>query len=48
LHRLDENLAALSLQLAAVDMQEIDSAAAAITVVGDRYAAAVQQLSDRD
>ena len=48
LHRLEENLAALSLQLTAADMIEIDAAAAAITVVGDRYNAAAQQLSDRD
>lgn len=48
LHRLDENLGALSLQLSAAQLQEIDSAAAAITVVGDRYNAAAQRLSDRD
>ena len=48
LHRLDENLDALSLQLTLADLQRIDAAAAAITVVGDRYNAAAQRLSDRD
>lgn len=40
LHRLDENLGAASLALDADDLREIDDAAAAITVTGERYPAA--------
>lgn len=40
LHRLDENLGAASLALDANDLREIDDAAAAITVTGERYPAA--------
>ncbi len=37
LERLDENLAAASLELTATDLADIDSALSVITVVGDRY-----------
>jgi len=37
LERLDENIGALNVALAAGDLAEIDSAMAQITVVGDRY-----------
>ena len=37
LHRLEENIGALSVELTAEDLREIDEAAAQITVQGDRY-----------
>ena len=37
LHRLDENLGALDVELTGDDLQEIDNAMAQIKVVGDRY-----------
>jgi aryl-alcohol dehydrogenase-like predicted oxidoreductase len=37
LHRLDENLGAVSLEFSADDLREIDDAAAKITVQGERY-----------
>jgi hypothetical protein len=37
LERLDENLGAAAVRLTASDLEEIDSALSAITVVGDRY-----------
>ncbi|MFT3997083.1 MAG: aldo/keto reductase [Asticcacaulis sp.] len=39
LHRLEENLAAATVELSAGDLSEIQTAAAAITVEGDRYPA---------
>lgn len=48
LARLDENLAATDLQLTAADLQQIEAAAAAVPVVGERYNAAALRLSDRD
>ena len=42
LHRLDENLASLAIKLTADDLQEIESAIAKITVVGDRYPQSLQ------
>jgi len=36
-HRLDENIGAAAIELPAADLREIDSAAAKITVEGDRY-----------
>jgi aryl-alcohol dehydrogenase-like predicted oxidoreductase len=47
LHRLEENIAAASLQLTADDLQEINRAAAQVTVHGDRYSEAVEQLTGR-
>ena len=46
--RLDENLTAVNLQFSPADLQCIDDAAAAVTVVGERYSEAAQRLSDRD
>ena len=46
-HRLEENLAAVSLPLTADDLQEIDAAAAQITVQGARYAEAQQKMVGR-
>jgi aryl-alcohol dehydrogenase-like predicted oxidoreductase len=37
LHRLEENLGAVSVALTADDLREIDDAASRITVQGDRY-----------
>ena len=37
LHRLEENIGALSIQLTPGDLREIDAAASQITVQGDRY-----------
>ena len=48
LARLDENLAAADLHLTAADLQQIEAAAAAVTVVGERYNAAALRLSDRE
>ena len=47
LHRLEENIAAASLHLAADDLREIDRAASEITVQGDRYPESLQQLTGR-
>jgi aryl-alcohol dehydrogenase-like predicted oxidoreductase len=47
LHRLDENIAAANLDLTADDLLEIDRAAAQISVQGDRYPEALQQLTGR-
>lgn len=46
-HRLEENIGAVDLVLTAADLQEIDVAAAKITVQGDRYPEAVEQMSGR-
>jgi aryl-alcohol dehydrogenase-like predicted oxidoreductase len=47
LERLEENLGAAALQLTASDLAEIDTAAAHITVEGERYPEAMQRLIDR-
>jgi aryl-alcohol dehydrogenase-like predicted oxidoreductase len=47
LHRLEENIGAVELVLTAEDLHEIDAAAARITVRGDRYPEAVEQMSGR-
>lgn len=46
-HRLEENIGAVDLVLTADDLQEIDAAAAKITVQGARYPEAVEQMSGR-
>ncbi|MBH8569542.1 aldo/keto reductase [Microvirga sp. STS02] len=43
LHRLEENLGAAKLELSADDLAQIETAAASITVQGDRYPAHLQQ-----
>jgi aryl-alcohol dehydrogenase-like predicted oxidoreductase len=45
--RLDENLAAATVELTADDLGEIDSAAAQIPVQGARYPEHLQRLIDR-
>jgi aryl-alcohol dehydrogenase-like predicted oxidoreductase len=47
LHRLAENLGAAGIELTPDDLTEIDSAAAAIDVHGDRYPEQMQRLIDR-
>jgi len=47
LHRLDENLGAVNLELPPDDLREIDAAASRITVHGHRYSERSQQLIDR-
>ena len=47
LHRLEENLGAASLELAPADLQEIEVAAARITVQGARYPEQLQKLVER-
>jgi aryl-alcohol dehydrogenase-like predicted oxidoreductase len=47
LHRLDENIGAASVELSPDDLSEIESAAAKITVHGDRYPEKLEQLTGR-
>jgi aryl-alcohol dehydrogenase-like predicted oxidoreductase len=47
LERLEENLGAADLELSADDLAEIDTAAAEITVEGERYPEAMQRMIDR-
>jgi len=46
-HRLEENIGAVDLVLTAADLEEIDAAAAKISVQGARYPEAVEQMSGR-
>jgi aryl-alcohol dehydrogenase-like predicted oxidoreductase len=47
LHRLEENLGAVNIQLATDDLSDIDSAVAKIEVQGERLPAAVLKMIDR-
>jgi len=47
LHRLEENLAAVDLDLTADDLAQIEQAAARIDVQGDRYSEAAQKMINR-
>jgi aryl-alcohol dehydrogenase-like predicted oxidoreductase len=47
LTRLDENLAAVDVELTKDDLREIDSAASGITVQGARYSEGAQRMIDR-
>ncbi len=47
LDRLDENIGAVAIELTADDLREIDSAAAQITVQGNRYPEKLEQLTGR-
>jgi aryl-alcohol dehydrogenase-like predicted oxidoreductase len=47
LHRLEENLGAVSITLTADDLQEIEVALSQIPVYGDRYTEKLQRLVDR-
>jgi aryl-alcohol dehydrogenase-like predicted oxidoreductase len=47
LHRLDENIRALDVELTPDDLSEIESAAAKITVQGDRYPERLEKMTNR-
>jgi aryl-alcohol dehydrogenase-like predicted oxidoreductase len=47
LHRLDENIGAIAVQLSADELQEIDSAASKITLQGARYPEHLERLVGR-
>jgi aryl-alcohol dehydrogenase-like predicted oxidoreductase len=47
LHRLEENLGAVAIQLSATELQEIENVLAAINVQGERYPAQLQQLINK-
>jgi len=47
LHRLQENVAAASVELTESDLREIENAASQITVQGARYSEAAQRMVDR-
>ena len=47
LHRLEENLGAVNVELTPDDLREIDDAAARITVHGHRYSEGSQRMIDR-
>ena len=47
LHRLDENIGAVSVELTPDDLREIESAASKITVQGARYPEKLEQLTNR-
>jgi aryl-alcohol dehydrogenase-like predicted oxidoreductase len=46
LSRLDENIGAASIDLTADDLRAIDTAAAKITVEGDRYPEHLEQMTN--
>jgi aryl-alcohol dehydrogenase-like predicted oxidoreductase len=47
LHRLEENLGAMNVELSTADLRAIDQAASTIAVHGQRYAEASQRMIDR-
>jgi len=47
LHRLEENIGALSVELTPDDLREIDSAASKITVQGGRYPENLEKMTGR-
>ena len=47
LHRLDENIKALEVELSAEDLRKIDIAASKITVLGARYPEKLEQMTGR-
>jgi len=47
LHRLDENIGAVSVKLTPDDLRDINTAASKITVQGDRYPEKLEQLTGR-
>jgi aryl-alcohol dehydrogenase-like predicted oxidoreductase len=47
LHRLDENIGAISVELTPADLRDIDDAAAKITVQGARYPEKLEQMTGR-
>jgi aryl-alcohol dehydrogenase-like predicted oxidoreductase len=47
LHRLDENIGAVAVELSADDLREIDTAASKITVEGNRYPEHLEKMTGR-
>jgi aryl-alcohol dehydrogenase-like predicted oxidoreductase len=47
LHRLEENIGALSVELSPNDLRDIDEAASTITVQGARYPERLEQMTGR-
>jgi len=47
LHRLEENIGAVNVQLTAEDLREIKEAASQIEVQGDRYPQHIEAMTDR-
>jgi aryl-alcohol dehydrogenase-like predicted oxidoreductase len=47
LHRLDENIGAISIELTPADLRDIDKAASKIAVQGDRYPEKLEQMTGR-
>jgi len=47
LHRLEENLGAVGVQLTAGDLQELEKALATVDIHGDRYSERAQRMIDR-
>src|ERR1700682_2810616 len=47
LHRLEENIGAVSIELSSGDLREIEEASARITVVGARYPEKLEQMTGR-
>ncbi|MEG4114447.1 MULTISPECIES: aldo/keto reductase [unclassified Microcoleus] len=47
LHRLDENIGAISIELTSDDLHDIDNAASKIAVQGDRYPEKLEQMTGR-
>ena len=47
LHRLEENIVAVSIELTPDDLREIDVAASKITVQGARYPEKLEQMTGR-
>ena len=47
LHRLEENVGAVNVELTPDDLREIDAAASRITVHGHRYSEGSQNMIDR-
>ena len=47
LHRLDENIGAVSVELTPDDLRDIEKAASQITVQGDRYPEKLEQMTGR-
>ena len=46
-HRLEENLAAADVTLAADDLGELDRLARTVTILGERYPESAQRMIDR-
>ena len=47
LHRLEENIGAVSIELTADDLREIESATAKVPVQGDRYPEHLEKMTGR-